>query len=513
MNLSLRRLGIWPVLAGTIALGVGITAGVSSARTQLNHVPNARKIVLFTVDTLRADRLGCYGYQDAPTTPALDTWSRDAVLFERAYAPAPWTVPSLAALFTGRYPIETGAFTNETGIGEGFRTLPELLREAGYITASFNSHAVLLEPEMGFRRGFDQVSPENYEVVLEGEHKIAFSTVEPDLMRWLDENADKDFFLWIHDMDPHHPETPGNPYLEDPSWTTYQAEIRGMDEAFARVVRRLQALGVWDDVLFIFTADHGEAFDEHGLVGHQNVMYDEVLRIPLLINYPRAFAGSRVRDLADLLDVRATILDMARITPPERERGESLVDLLRGSPLRQHRENLFHSRYFFEDGRHELAVRDRWWKLLARTPPGEDRLGETLPTGTLDSESWTLELFNLSTDPLERENLTAEYPVVVRKLTSAIEDWDNSNDVPIDPAPRLDESDLEMLRNLGYRTADGLRSGQLRPGPRIDDATAPNSAPDSSSEPTRLQRLTNLRVDRTVRTVVPNRIEIVTPPE
>lgn len=417
--------------------------------------------MLFTVDTLRADRLGCYGYREAETTPAIDAWSRDAVLFERAYAPAPWTVPSLAALFTGRNPSEVGTFTNETGIAERYETLPELLRETGYRTAAFNSHAVLLEPEMGFLRGFDQVAPEKgYHVVLEGEHKIAFGTVEPDLMRWLDENADEDFFIWIHDMDPHHPETPGNPYLEDAAWTPYQAEVRWVDETFARVVRRLQALGVWDEVLLVFTADHGEAFDEHGLVGHQNVMYDEVLHIPLLIHYPAAFEARRTREPADLLDVRATILDIAGVPIPEHDRGSSLVPVLAGAPRRSERDLWYHSRYFFEDGRHELAVRDRWWKLLVRTAPSNDRLGETLPSWGLDSDATGFELFNLTTDPFERQNLSGEYPGVVQRLASALESWDSRNEVPDEEAPRLDESDLEMLRNLGYQAREPRAAGR-----------------------------------------------------
>ncbi len=478
---SLRwRLG-WVALAAAFAVGAAVTTGVGAARSTLARVPKARKIVLFTVDTLRADHLGCYGYQEADTSPAIDAWSQDAVLFERAYAPAPWTVPSLAALFTGRNPAEVGAFTNETGIGESFPTLPELLRKAGYRTAAFNSHAVLLQPEMGFRRGFDQVYPEDYEVVLEGEHKIAFGNVAPDLMRWLDENADDDFFLWIHDMDPHHPETPGNPYLGTSSWTTYQAEVRNMDDAFGQIVRRLQALGIWDDVLFVFTADHGEAFDDHGLVGHQDVMYDEVLRVPLLIHYPRAFAPARVREPADLLDVRATILDIARIPPLEHERGESLVRVLTGMEQRHPRDLFFHSRYFFENGRHELAIRDRWWKLLVRTAPSSDRLGETLPTGILDSESWTLELFNLSTDPDERRNLVGEYPIVVKRLTAALEDWDTANEIPIDSAPRLDESDLELLHNLGYQTADSQEPGPTPEIPRLGALPAPAPAPDRAA--------------------------------
>lgn len=409
-----------------------------------------RHVVLFTVDTWRADRLGVYGYRDAPTSPRLDAWAREAIVFDRASSQAPWTVPSLASFFTGRYPSELGTFTNETGISEQWQTLAEMFQEAGFATAVFNSHSVLLEDEMGFRRGFDAVFPDAPRIVLDGEHKIPFAAVEPDFMNWIDEHAGERFFVWLHNMDPHQPETPGNTYLEDDQWHRYDAEVRWVDDAFGRVVSHLQARGLWDDVLFVVTADHGEAFGEHGVIGHQNVMYDEVLRVPLLVYFSAMKGPMRVREPVDLLDVHSTILDLTGLPAPEGARGESLLPILMGERRRRARDVSVHSRYYFEDGHHQIAIRDRHWKLLVFTPPSEDRLGVGWPEWDLANEGVRFELFNLSVDPNETEDLAGQYPDVVAHLRQRLEEWRRDLRNPEVEAPMLDEQHLETLRNLGY---------------------------------------------------------------
>ncbi len=446
--MSQRRVAALLVALVGLAIAASVVIWRDTAEEALPWVP--RHVVLFTVDTWRADRLGVYGYRDAATSPQLDAWAREAIVFDRASAQAPWTVPSLASFFTGRYPTELGVFTNETGIGPRWQTLAEIFQEAGYRTASFNSHSVLLEDEMGFRRGFDEVFPEVPKIVLDGEHKIPFATAEADFINWVDDHAEERFFIWLHNMDPHQPATPGNTYLEDESWHRYDAEVRWVDDAFARVVAHLQARGIWEDVLFVITADHGEAFGEHTITGHQNVMYDEVLRVPLLMYFSTMKGPMRVRAPIDLLDLRSTILDIAGLDEPEGAVGESLLPLLTGDRRRREREISVHSRYYFEDGHHEFAVRDRLWKLLVRTPASEDRLGVGWPSWMIDDEGATYELYNLSVDPNELDDLANQYPNVVERLKLALEDWKESLVEPEDEAPMLSEQQLEILRNLGY---------------------------------------------------------------
>lgn len=446
--MSPRRVALLAVVLAAAAL-LAVLALFPPAESESEEW-RPRHVVLFTVDTWRADRLGVYGYRDAPTSPRLDAWAREAIVFDRAAAQAPWTVPSLASFFTGRYASEIGAFTNETGISTQWQTLAEIFQGAGFATAVFNSHSVLLEDEMGFRRGFDAVFPESPRIILEGEHKIPFAVVEPDFMNWIDDHVDQRFFVWLHNMDPHQPPTPGNPYLEDDTWHPYDAELRWVDDAFGRVVAHLQARGIWDDVLFVVTADHGEAFGDHGVIGHQNVMYDEVLRVPLLIYFPNMKSAMRVREPVDLLDVRSTILDIAGLAEPPGARGESLRPILMGERRRRDREISVHSRYYFEDGHHEFAIRDRLWKLLVRTPPSDEKLGVGWPNWTLDDEGVQFELYNLSLDPGEAEDLAGQYPEVVERLRQELANWKAQLRDPDEEAPMLEEQHLETLRNLGY---------------------------------------------------------------
>lgn len=407
----------------------------------------AEQVVLISIDTLRADRLGTYGYTTRPTSPNLDALARLSVVFERAYAPAPWTVPSLAGLMTGRYPVEVGAYTNADVLADEAVTLAELFRAQGYATATFNTHALLVSERAGFRQGFDVVAPEHLAPLLEDEHKASFSAVEGDLMRWLDTHAKRPFFLWVHDMSPHLPPTAGNPHLQEPGWTRYDAEVRYADALVGRILRRLAELGVGENLLIIVTADHGEAFgDEHGLIGHQDVMYDEVLRVPLLIGAPR-FEPRRVETPVELIDLFPTLAALARLPLPPNVRGESLVPLLDGEAALRRRAEAFHMRFFFEDDAHHwLAVRDREWKLLAKL---RDIGRDDRPGWNVDAPETYFELYRVADDPGELNDLYETHPDEVARLAGILRAWTTSLTAP-PPRPTVDDTTREHLRALGY---------------------------------------------------------------
>lgn len=414
------------------------------------------RVVLLTIDALRRDRLGCYGYERRPTSPSLDAWAPDAAVFEEAFAPAPWTIPSLGAIFTNHQPFQIGAYTNRSGISPAFTTLPEIFHRNGFVTASFNTHALLINETTGFRRGFDTVFPTKADLPSDDMHKMPFAHTEPALMAWLDKHARDRFFLWIHDMDTHQPFTEGNTYLDDPEWSKYDAEVRWVDEAFGRLMRKLQALEIWDDSLIIFTADHGEALDEHGILGHQDCMYDEVLRIPLIIQYPGLDGGRRIREPVESIDLFPTILELAGL-PAEDGVGESLVPLLDGRRHHRVQPYLFHSRFHYEKAYHEIAVRDRWWKLLATVKDlnGQKNRDERRPpVWDLDASSTQLELYHTKTDPGEVHDLYDDYPDVVERLQRALADWQASMRPPDEMAPELDAAGREALRALGYGDGD-----------------------------------------------------------
>jgi len=456
----------WASLAG--ALVVAIIVALGAAHSSVHHKPwKADKVVLITIDTLRAHRLGCYGYDQRPTSPALDAWSKEAVVFDRAMAHAPWTIPSLGSLFTGRYSVEVGVYTNQGAIRPDVVTLPELFHAAGFRTATFNTHSLLVNPRTGFRRGFDEVFPPLIKPAARNQFKIPFAQTEPYLMRWLDEHSQQRFFIWIHNMDPHDPPTVGNPYLGQPNWNAYDAEVRWVDESIARIRAKLTALGIWDRSLIVFAADHGEAFGEHQvdghrLAGHQNVMYDEVLQVPMIIQYPSMGAPRRISEPVALLDLFPTIAELAGLPVPPGIRGESLVPLINGSATQRTTDELFEARYHFEDHHHEFAVRDREWKLLVRTP--DPRTGPfplaaieelRVPVWSLDTEGTTFELYHVADDPretIDRFHDQLEVAEVTERLKQSLLAWKDSVQPPAAPlpAPTLNAAARESLRALGY---------------------------------------------------------------
>ena len=164
--------------------------------------------MLVTIDALRADRLGCYGYTLRPTSPNLDRLAAEAVLFEKAMVQAPWTGPSMGSVMTGHYPSEIGMYRNRDVIAKEFPMLAEHFQRAGYRTASFMANSLLLSKANGFVRGFDETSaPERT--------KISYVDLEPQVLELARERHARDsFFVWIHDMDTHPPATIGNIYRE-----------------------------------------------------------------------------------------------------------------------------------------------------------------------------------------------------------------------------------------------------------------------------------------------------------
>lgn len=442
-----------------LIVGVGAVFLAAGAALWLTPWRPARidKIVLITIDTLRARQLGCYGY-DRPTSPNIDAWAKTAVLFENTVVQAPWTVPSLGSLFTGHYPIEAGVYTNRGGISPDLMTLPQLFKRHGFRTASFNTHLLLVNKSGGFRRGFDDVFPATVKPAKINEHKIPWSNTEPYLMQWLGEHKHEPFFIWIHSMDPHGPPTVGNPYLSRQGWKAYDGEVRWVDEAFGRIVAKLEEVGIRDEVLLIFSADHGEAFGEHGISGHQDVMYDEVLNAPLIVQYPGMGRTGRVSEPVELLDVFPTIVELAGLTAPRGTRGESLVPLIEGRRKERQRSHLFSARYHFMDDHHQLAARDREWKLLIRVPdrnkgrPKNPNVRDRRqPMWRLDGNNDRLELYHLTTDRLEKTNVATKHPKEVQALSRALTDWQGELSLASRrQAPELDQRSREALRALGY---------------------------------------------------------------
>lgn len=358
-----------------VIVALGLALALLAAIRLFYHKPN---VLLITIDTLRADRLSCYGHP-APTSPNIDAIARQGYLFERCYATSSWTLPSVMSIHTGLYPFHHGVEWVDNKLPADAPTLAEILKAEGYETGAVES-SLFLQSLFGFGRGFDRYM----EKPISDHRAISSPSLTERVIEWLQRHSNKPFFFWIHYLDPHydylyHPEAErfvrGIPpealskeysiielkntrYSLSPEEYGYQnrlydGEIFFMDRHVGRLVDFLKASGRWEDTLVIVTSDHGEMLGEHGALGHTESFYEEILRVPLIIKPPRVLRqGKRIEEVATIADVLPTIagilglpLDPAAFDgialPPARQRRPEEDSSFRGnagegesSPLR-----------------------------------------------------------------------------------------------------------------------------------------------------------------------------------
>lgn len=298
-------------------------------------------VVMILEDTLRADHLSCYGYE-RQTSPARDAMAADGVIFTSAFAQGTETRVSCPSLMTSLFPTATGVWNFRHKLADNFVTLPEALRAQGFTTAAFiqnNQAGTITGLHQGYDVFYDEFS------VGEGPDKMYSDRVYD----WLQDNGDRNFFLYLHLMDPHDPYEPPDEFNvwrdEVPEGTppgreggyevekaNYDGEILWNDHYFGRFMARLEQMGLKENTLFVFTSDHGEYFGEHGLELHVPPAYTEVLNVPLIMALPgRLPSGARVETPVQLTDVMPTVLELTGIPPdPFLMQGDSLLPLVRG---------------------------------------------------------------------------------------------------------------------------------------------------------------------------------------
>ena len=337
-------------------LAVLLAAGRASGTSEPHRRPN---VVLVVVDTLRADRLGCYGNRRG-LTPAIDALAAHGAVFRRAYAQSSWTIPSVGSIMTSRMPFEHGAILQSTPLQEDNVTVAEALRDGGYETAAFVANP-LLTVLGGFSQGFDvfdvptRTNPTGFPFARAG---IVNSRVADWVAKRARNRQARPFFLYVHYMEPHPPYgrtdklrrlLGGRPvpdlgalsqaYLLSRTYRltaqqiddvkdVYDAEVAQVDDGIAWLVRALTRLGILDDTVIVVTADHGEELLDHGGTSHGQTLYDEVVHVPLVIAAPGE-QGVVDDDTVALVDVAPTILDFAGIPAPAEYEGHSLADELR----------------------------------------------------------------------------------------------------------------------------------------------------------------------------------------
>ncbi len=324
-----------------------------STRDSDPTTPDAN-VLLYVVDTLRADALGAYGGENA-RTPAVDRLALEGVLFERAYSPTSWTRPAMASLLTGTLPPYHGTLTRKHHLPQEIETLAEALREQGYATVFITANPNVAA-HFGFGQGFDDTI-ELFDRRTPGRVKdselIARSAeVDARLEKWL-EDAPRPFFVVVLTVDPHFPHTPPDDWVDgdeerldmdtvlaekslSPAMMRrvkseylrlYRAEVAFNDDSFGRLIDRLRASGELDETIVVFTADHGEEFWEHGRFGHGYTLHDEVLRVPLVMRFPGIREpGRRVERVVGTVDVLPTILGLLGLPPIAAASGSSLLN-------------------------------------------------------------------------------------------------------------------------------------------------------------------------------------------
>lgn len=402
-------------------------------------------VLLISLDTMRQDALGCYGYP-RPVSPHIDRFAADAVLFEGAVANASSTMPSHASLFTSlNVPVHQAHGGFEHVLAHEFETLAEILQQHGFHTAAFTDGG-FLRKHFQFDQGFDEYSDDGIGL---------FERTVDRAAEWLDRRDTDEFLLFLHTYEVHHPYQPS---AEDVAWIEpayagplpdqasiellkeindgkvaidaadaghlrhlYQAEVRSLDRAFGRLMEALQQRGLYDRALIIVTADHGEEFGEHGLQGwHSTTLYDELLKVPLLVKFPdSAAAGLRVGGQVRGIDVLPTLADVLDVPLRPQFEGRSLLTAIRRGHARGRR--LISS---LVD--RSFCLRTQRWKLY------DDRL------------------YDLTADPLETTDVASLHPDVTANMQRALREYLDRLEQGEATTRTIDAETQAQLEQLGY---------------------------------------------------------------
>src|SRR5713226_1628710 len=418
-----------------------------------NSAPN---VVVVTIDTLRADHLGCYGYKQI-RTPNIDALAADATRFERAYTAVPVTLPSHTVMFTGTYPMLSGMHDFAANkLNPTQPTLASVLKEHGYATAAVIGSAVL-DSRFGLNRGFDfyydhfdfnRLQESNLEEMERPGNLVADVTLD-----WLGKNYSKKFFVWMHLYDPHYPYRPPAPYAAEYKDRLYDGEIAFADAQVGRLVRFLKSKGLYTNTLIVLSGDHGESLGEHGEKTHGFFIYNATLHVPLLIHLPGAAPPRVVPDPVSLADLMPTVLQTLNLDIPSQVQGRSLLPLLNSKTKAREEARSLYAETFLP------RLHFNWSEL---------RGVETEKYHFIDAPK--PELYDLSKDPGETQNLYAEKKAVAEEMRARLMTQINQYSAGPELAQKtgLDPALMERLKSLGYA---GFSGGG---NPTITDRSLPD---------------------------------------
>ena len=436
----MKRRALFLILA-LVAVGLAVAALFSLRRGGGGKGPN---LLLITLDTTRADHLGCYGKADA-TTPNLDALARSGVKFTRAFCNVPLTLPSHATMMTGLYPPEHGLRVNgEKSLAPDVTTLAQVFSSRGYRTAAFVA-AFVLDSRFGLDRGFhvyDDYDRPGADEIFDDSSMYRYRSgkkVADAAIAWIRRNRGRPFFCWVHFFDPHRPYYPHPKFDRLYPDSPYDSEVSFMDEQVGRLIRCLKENGLLDTTVVIAAGDHGEGLGEHGEVEHGLLLYNASMRVPLIVSSPGRVAPGSVADpLVSLVDLFPTILDIFGWTAPGPVSGRSVAAALRGGTIPP--------KAFYAET--EFPLTEYGWSPLQAVVTGEWKYVRAPRE----------ELYDEKADPRELENLAAKRPeeaARMRGLLASLEEGMRKHEAS---EVELDEKSREVLASLGYLGGGGRRT-------------------------------------------------------
>ena len=426
----------------TAAALVGLLAVLCAAVPQASaQTPGTRpNIILISVDTLRADHIGAYGYK-AAATPAVDSLAADGIVFERAIAQVPLTWPSHAAIFTGTYPFFNGVqdFSGQI-LSPEIRTVTESLKRGGYHTGAVVS-AFVLDRSWGLNRGFDTYQDAfSGQAFIERDLGLVDRRAEQSVdlaLEWLEKNSAAPFFLWLHLFDPHSPYDAPEPFGSRFRRRPYDGEIAYTDHHLGRLFAWLKERKLYDDALIVFLSDHGESLGDHGEDEHGFFVYNSTVHVPLIVK-PPAMAGyepRRVSPPVETIRVAPTLLRLAGVRDAIQRQFQagSLLTLMREGKERSPRPAYAETFYPFSSF---------GWSPL-RSLQDERHHYIQAPEQ---------ELYDLTADRAETSNLAGPNQSAAARLAGELQRLVNryQADAPKTAEGDLDPDAIEKLRSLGY---------------------------------------------------------------
>ncbi len=447
-------------------------------------------VILISIDTLRPDHLGCYGHR-MKISPWIDQLAKRGIIFKNAIAQSPWTLPSHMSILTSLYPSVHLAGSKQKGLSEEKICLAEILKGEGYHTAAFVDGGYLSH-KYGYSQGFDIYDDE----------KGHIAKINKKVMKFLEGHYREKFFLFMHVYDVHGPYRPPSPYnnmyykgnKKDPDnhsmdfiekidyhkyqkfgratdinyfKSLYAGEVSYVDNHMGKLFVQLEKLGISENTLIIFLSDHGESlFEHHIYMGHGIFLYDNEIKIPLIMKLPENnYANNVINNQVESIDVMPTILDLLNISGNKEIQGKSLLKLIKDKRIDKD------DNFAFGESSNSGGtpfIRTNKWKFIARMKNDLDKMIKVhlRPTGKIDLAQYIIEgeqLYDLENDPLEMNNLVGKEAGVANDLRNHLEEWEENNKkiagwpkndkrgaLPKTTTPGLTKEEKQRLLDLGY---------------------------------------------------------------